>query len=228
MANCKISNPDPYAVALPYPFRGVLAGGQSVIVAATSAQVLTALGGTSYRGGLQLADTSDTNTDAFYTGEAAGGSSLKAANVTYSGGTTVQAALDAGMTVKKVSQAMAFGLFSGLAGGVKTYTLNFSSGALPANARIAGYSISAMTGFDDAAHGNYGIELGVAAANDVMASTSVKAGAAAAPKAGTAASLGYFGAPAVGTPSIKMTGSNDLNTATVGTVTVELFYFVLA
>lgn len=130
--------------------------------------------------------------------------------------------------IQKRTGTLAFAVMSGLGGGVTTYQLALTGGALPANARVAGFSISAMTGFDDATHANFSIEIGIAGTNDVMASTSVKAGDAAAPKAGTAASLGYFGAPAVGTPTIKLTGAVDLNTLTAGSVTVELFFFVLA
>lgn len=130
--------------------------------------------------------------------------------------------------IQKRTGTLGFATMSGLAGGVTTYQLALTGGALPANARVAGFSIAAMTGFDDATHANFDAELGIAGANDVMASTSVKAGAAAAPKAGTAASLGYFGAPAVGTPTIKLTGAVDLNTLTAGSITVELFFFVLA
>lgn len=127
----------------------------------------------------------------------------------------------------KRTLTLPFAMMSGLGAGVKTYTLADAGGALPANARILGFSISALTGFDDATHGNFDLEVGVAAVNDVMASTSIKAGSAAAPRAGTAAAKGYVGAPAVGTPSLKLTGSVDLNTLTAGSVSVELIYFVL-
>lgn len=145
--------------------------------------------------------------------------------VVWSGAAWVASATALG-AVKRTMQ-LPFATMSGLAPGAKTYILADADGDLPANARILGFSIAALTGFDDATHGNFDLEVGVAGANDVMASTSVKAGSAAAPRAGTAASKGYVGAPAVGTPSVKLTGSVDLNTLTVGTVTVDLFYFVL-
>ncbi len=162
----------------------------------------------------------------------------------HEGGTTVKAALDtlttaastvqttantaSAVRIQKRTMTLAYAAMSGLAGGVTTYTLGDSGGALPASARIAGFSIEALTGFDDGAAGTFNLELGVAGVADVMASTDVKAGSAAAPRIGTVAGLGYFGAPAIGTPSIKLTGSVDLNTLTAGTVTVAVFYFVLA
>ena len=119
-----------------------------------------------------------------------------------------------------------FASLSGLGPGVTTYINSDAGGALPAGAVVCGYSISNLTFFSDGAVGAYTVEFGVAGAADVMASTDVAAGAA--PKAGTAASLGYPGAPAVGTFSVKLTGSVDLNTTTAGSITAKLYYFVPA
>jgi hypothetical protein len=119
-----------------------------------------------------------------------------------------------------------FAALSGLGAGVKTYISGDASGALPAGARVLGWSIDTLVFFSDGGVGTYTVEFGVAGAADVMASTNVAAGAA--PKAGTAASLGYSGAPATGTFSVKLTSSVDLNTTTAGSITARLHYFVPA
>jgi hypothetical protein len=111
---------------------------------------------------------------------------------------------------------------------VKTFTKQV--GKIPANARLVGYSLGegTMVLFDDATHGTYGIELGVAATPaQIAASVSCKAGDTGFPKAGTAGALGFPGAPVGGLiVTAKLTSSVDLNTATAGTCTINVFYSV--
>jgi hypothetical protein len=144
---------------------------------------------------------------------------------------TVQAATEAADTASKLqkrSVTIAFGAFSGLSGGTKTLTVADTAGALPTGARVMGVSIESFTGFDDATHGTYTVECGVAATNDAMAATSVAVGAGAAPKVGTIGAKGFIGCPVSGTFQAKITGGPDLNTATAGTVTVALLFTTLA
>jgi hypothetical protein len=232
--NSRIVNTSSGPLGLPYPFRGVLSPGQGVTVGATVAQVLAALGGAEAFG-LDIQESTDAG-HAVYSGDIAtapvgagttagnGAATTAATALAVAAGSVGQAALASGLgAIQKSTATLAFAALAALGAGVKTKSVPLGA-ALPTGSRIVGYSIDAMTGFDDATHGNFGVEVGVAGSNDVMATTSVKAGATAAPKTGTAASLGYLGAPAVGTPTMLLTGSVDLNTTTAGSVTVTLLW----
>lgn len=120
--------------------------------------------------------------------------------------------------------------FSALANGTKTFSKNIGA-ALPANARLIGYSVGegTFTAFDDAAHGTYGLEIGTAGtAALVQASLDVKAGQTGFPKAGTAGVQGYLMSLHASEQLVaKLTSSVDLNTVTAGHVVVNVFYIPL-
>lgn len=147
----------------------------------------------------------------------------------------VKAIADAGMAVTKrtctINYAVAGDNFAALAGGVKTFSKNIGA-VLPANARLIGWSIgeSVMTLFDDATHGDFGLEIGTAGdPNEIMASESIKAGTTGLPTKGTAGVDGFTGRSITAQQMIaKLTSSVDLNTATAGEISVNLFYIVLA
>lgn len=66
-----IKNPGVDGIPLPFPFEGMLKGGQTVALNLTAAQIITALGGAAYLGGLVITDLPATYTgpfDAFYQG----------------------------------------------------------------------------------------------------------------------------------------------------------------
>lgn len=117
---------------------------------------------------------------------------------------------------------------AGLGAGVKTLAKNL--GTLPTGARLLGWVIAegSATMFDDATHGDFNLELGVAADPDaVMTSLSVKAGATGFPKTGTAGVKGFPMVLCGGfTIQALLTGSVDLNTATAGSMTICLFYVI--
>jgi hypothetical protein len=147
----------------------------------------------------------------------------------------VKAIADAGMAVVKrtctINYAPAGDNFAALAGGVKTFSKNIGA-QLPANARLVGWSIgeSVMTLFDDATHGDFGLELGIGGdANSIMASESIKAGTTGLPTKGTAGVDGFAMRSITAQQMIaKLTSSVDLNTVTAGEISVNLFYIVLA
>ena len=144
----------------------------------------------------------------------------------------VKATADAGMPVVKRTCTIAQAAdLAGLGAGVKTFSKNVGV-ATPANARLVGWTIGegSFVAFDDATHGNFGLELGTAgSAASIMASLSVKAGATGIPGKGTAGADGFEFRSIASTQFVaKLTSSVDLNTATAGSVVVNLFYLVLA
>lgn len=133
----------------------------------------------------------------------------------------------AGFLKKTVTITQAADL-AGLGGGVKTFDKNVGT-ALPAGARILSVTAETVTDFDDAAHGTYVVTVGTSAGgNQVGTSLNVAAGQTGFPKQFTAGAQGYVGAlQSTAQLSARLTSSVDLNTATVGAITVIAFYFVL-
>lgn len=176
----------------------------------------------------RLSDVTATN-GANLIGVQATGGTLEAALA------AVTATANAGMAVVKrtctINYAPAGDNFAALAGGVKTYSKNIGA-ATQADARLVGWTIGEGTPvlFDDATHGNFGLEIGTAGdADSIMTSTSIKAGATTLPGKGTAGVDGFDMRSIASTQFIaKLTGSVDLNTVTAGSVVVNLFYLVLA
>ena len=119
--------------------------------------------------------------------------------------------------------------FADLANGVKTLTKDLGA-SLPAGARLLGVSVAeTWTGFDDPAHGTYGIEIGTGGdADAVRTSVDVAAGASGLPASGTAGVIGYDCASLGGLQlKVKLTSNKDLNTVTAGQVRVDLFYITV-
>lgn len=138
--------------------------------------------------------------------------------------------------IQKLAVSLDFTEMTGLGAGVKTFTKALGAGAaLPANCRFLGVTLGSptFTGFDDAAHGTYTLEVGnqtVGAIADVVTATSVAAGATGFPKSGTISAKAFPGGPAAlpagGVPSIKLTSSVDLLGLTAGHVDVDILYVV--
>jgi hypothetical protein len=138
---------------------------------------------------------------------------------------TAEAIRELGLIHKTLT--IGFAQFASLLAGVKTFDASFA--AFPANARlIAPPTLETWTGFDDPAHGTYVLVVGTAAGGSQIAtSQSVAAGQTNFPKAMTAGLQGYpMSSQSAATLSVRITGSADLNTATAGAVTVNLFYTV--
>jgi len=143
---------------------------------------------------------------------------------------TAQATADAGVGVvhRSASIDQATDLV-GLGAGVQTFSAPLGA-AMAANARYFSHIVGTFTGFDDATHAAYTLEIGSASNPDsVMTALNVAAGQSGFPKRGTAGVEGVlaFGLAAE-VYSAKLTGAVDLNTATAGHVDVDLFFFVLA
>ncbi len=121
---------------------------------------------------------------------------------------------------------------AGLGAGVKTLTKALGGGALPASAHFLGVVVGSgsPTMFDDATHGTYSIKVGSASDDDgIISAVNVAAGQTGFPKAGTAGVRAFAMAPLYAeTTNAILTSSVDLNTATQGTVTIDLFYLVKA
>lgn len=118
---------------------------------------------------------------------------------------------------------------TGLAGGVMTFSKNVGSGALPSGARLIGVSFGeSFTGFTDGATATYTMKLGSTSDDDAITSTiNVASGQTGFPKAGTAGVRGYVGAPMYAEqPALILTSDADLNTASAGSVTCTLAFFV--
>lgn len=119
---------------------------------------------------------------------------------------------------------------AGLGAGVKTLTKALGGGAVPANAHFLGTVVSLGTLLDDATHGTYSVKVGSASDDDaIIGSVNVAAGQTGFPKAGTAGVRGFAMGPLYAeTTNAILTSSVDLNTATAGSITIDLFYLVKA
>ncbi len=124
---------------------------------------------------------------------------------------------------------VAFGSFSGLGAGVKTFDVNVGT-ALPANARVMAAIVGDFTGFDDATHGTFTLTLGSSAGgNQVGTSLNIAAGQTGFPKPFSAGAQGYLLAAQSSTQlSARVTSSVDLNTASAGSMSITVFYIVIA
>ena len=118
---------------------------------------------------------------------------------------------------------------AGLGAGVKTFDKNVGA-VLPANARILGATLETVTDFDDATHGTYTTIVGTSAGGtQIGTSINVAAGQTGFPKAFTAGAGGFAYCPqGAAQLTARITSSVDLNTATAGTMIVNVFYLVLA
>lgn len=127
---------------------------------------------------------------------------------------------------REATFAAAFGDFAALGAGVKTkdYTVTFPTGARMQSLPVA----EGFTGFDDAAHGTYTATLGTSAGgNQIGTSINLATGQTGFPKAMTAGASALLNRDIGGeTWTLRITSSVDLNTVTVGAVTVKAAYFV--
>jgi len=142
----------------------------------------------------------------------------------------VKATADAGLGVVKrtVTITQAADL-AGLGAGVMTFDKNVGI-ALPANARVMEATAEGVTDFDDATHGTFALTVGTSACGtQIGTSLNVAAGQTGFPKPFANGAGGFQFCPQ-GTAqlTVRLTSSVDLNTATAGAVTVNVFYIVLA
>lgn len=142
------------------------------------------------------------------------------------------------LTLQKATCTIAFGDWAALANGVKTKDYNVSpvnnvalvDTKLPAKARIICATVETVTAFDDPAHGAFAITIGTSAGgNQIGTSMNVAAGQTGFPKLFTAGAGGFLMCPQASVQlTARMTAGSDLNTATVGTAIVNVFYMDLA
>jgi len=113
------------------------------------------------------------------------------------------------------------------AGAVKTFTKNVGA-VLPANARFAGVSFETFSGFQDTGDTlTWTVSVDGTSVADITAALNVRTGQTGFPKPGTVGPYGYAGAPLGGVQlALTMTSSGNVNGATAGTVTVNVFYVV--
>ncbi len=119
---------------------------------------------------------------------------------------------------------------AGLAGSVKTFDANVGA-VLPTNARLMGPpTLTSWTAFDDATHGTFALTVGTSAGGNQIATTqSVASGQTGFPKIMTAGAGGFpMALQSAAQATCRLTSSVDLNTATGGSVIVNLFFLVLA
>lgn len=117
---------------------------------------------------------------------------------------------------------------AGLAGGVTSFDKDLGA-ALPANAHILGFSTSLTTGFDDATHATYTAKAGGAGSTDLFSALNVTTGQTGFPKQGTVGALGFPMAPQGSQQLVvNISSTVDLNTATAGSMTVDVFFVVIA
>jgi hypothetical protein len=122
---------------------------------------------------------------------------------------------------------------AGLGAGTKTLSKNWGA-VLPANSRFAGFSVgeATFTGFKDAGDTlTFSLTGGDSgAATNLFTAANVRTGQAGFPKTATpGAKAAFFGYPlAAGQATVVLTCSGDLNTASAGAVTIDLWYFVMA
>ncbi len=143
------------------------------------------------------------------------------------------AAIEAGTSntgvIKYRTVTIARSELTGLSAGVKTFSKNLGSGAMPSGARLIGVSYGeSFTGLTDGATATYTLKLGSTSDDDAITSTvNVASGQTGFPKAGTAGVRGYANAPMYAEqPALILTSDADLNTASAGSVTCTLAYFV--
>jgi hypothetical protein len=117
---------------------------------------------------------------------------------------------------------------AGLGAGVKTLDVNVGL-VLPTGARLTSPpTLETVTLFDDAAHGTYAVIVGTTVGGNEIATTqSVAAGQTGFPKIMTAGAAGFPQAlQSAVQVKARLTSSVDLNTATVGAVTIVLGFVV--
>ncbi len=164
---------------------------------------------------------------------AVGSSNSIAAAAALAAAVAAQVTANAGVGVVKRTVTLNYSAddFAALSAGVKTKTKAIGA-ALPANARYVGHVVGSgsFTGFDDATHGTFTAKVGSSSDDDAIVSTvNVAAGQSGFPKAGTAGVRAFAQCPLYAeVHNLILTSSVDLNTATAGAITVDLFYLVLA
>ena len=131
-----------------------------------------------------------------------------------------------GQIIKKATVTITqAGDLSGIA--ATTFAMNLSQ-VLPVNARFVGVELAGFTGFDDATHASYTVSVGTSGTPTAIATRlNVAAGQGGFPKAGTAGANAFPGSShSAETLQALITGGVNLNTATAGAITVNVFYFV--
>lgn len=206
MSQTAVKNVSNNPISLPTPFSGLLRPGELFVIAAAASDVVSWLGGADVvRGVLDVAAVS----------------SIQAPGA--------QASLAAGIQKRTVTVAAAD--LQALAGGVQSKAFNMGA-VLPSNAKIVGGTIEALTLFDDATHGTWQVKVGEAVgANSLCIDKNIAAGS------GTTAPLpfqsGMFqngclpAMPISGQVAATIHASVDLNTATAGSITVSVYFYVM-
>jgi hypothetical protein len=139
---------------------------------------------------------------------------------------------NAAMSVVKATKTIGFAAFSGLTT-EDTYSIDFDA-ALPANARVVGHEIVAVTAFDDGgADVDVKIEVGTSGGDvdSIITAFDVDTTANGAVGPGTSGVLGYpMASVSAITPAVKFTTDNAAHLVGLdsGAVTVNLFYLILA
>lgn len=131
-----------------------------------------------------------------------------------------------GQIIKKATVTITqAGDLSGIA--ATTFAKNLSQ-VLPVNARFVGVELAGFTGFDDATHASYTVSVGTSGTpTAIVNAANVAAGQGGFPKAGTAGANAFPGSShSAETLQALITGGVNLNTATAGAITVNVFYFV--
>lgn len=141
-----------------------------------------------------------------------------------------EAVANAGIGVIKRTVTIALGDVSGLADGVMSVTKALSGGALPANARFAGVVARSLTGFTNSGGGaTYTLKVGGADDDEIIASLNVATGQTGFPKTGTLGVAGFMMCPlAAEVKNAILTSNTELNDVSAGSITIDLFYLVLA
>jgi hypothetical protein len=144
--------------------------------------------------------------------------------------TTVEGALAEVKALTPVKLSVTITQAADLAGVAVTHLDKNIGAALPANARIVGVTAESETDFDDATHATWNLTVGTAAGGaQVGATLNVSAGQTGFPKA---FSWGTFGGPMVPAGgaqlSARIASTVNMSTATVGAVTINVFYIIEA
>jgi hypothetical protein len=129
---------------------------------------------------------------------------------------------------QKRTVTIAFTDFADLAEGVTSHEVDLGA-VLPDDARYLGHTIGeSFTGFSDGATATYVLKVGSDSDDDSIVTTvNVAAGQTGFPKTGTAGVEAVLMRPLANeTYKVVITSSEDLNTATAGSVKVNLFYTV--
>ena len=129
----------------------------------------------------------------------------------------------------KQTVTIALADLSGLAGGTKTFTKSLGA-VLPTNARFLGVDqrlTAAFTASPALVTGT--VSVGVTGTVNALVTANDVTSTSGFPKAGTAGAKGYaYGSLSGLQPTVTITTDKDLNTCNAGSISVDLFYVVLA